>query len=183
MSKNNLSLMFLLFFTTLFAFADVDLKKKYSDIILTEDYGILKEQDILIPIQSWGRESSKWQCFPMNDVKLKYETWKDTDAMGLMDSRYEYSLSIKTSSGTHFYFDRHGQNYESFWKIIYPKWMRIKKSGKHLCLNGMNPVKDKDDIYWFWDIMITKSRCFSYFANDCYTKKKMKKHFDEVVRE
>jgi hypothetical protein len=166
----------------MFVFADDGLKTKYSDVILTDDYGILKEEDLLIPIKSTGRNATKWQCFPMKNVKLKYETWKDVDTMGLVDSRYEYSFTIKTSSGKHIYQDRHGQNYESFWKIIYPKWKRIKKSGKHICFNGVGPTKDNGNSYWDWDIIITELRCFSYFENDCYTEDKTKKHFVEVIR-
>jgi len=179
-------LFFLLVFISTSVLAEDDLREKYSDILLTDHHGLLKERDLLIPIKSIGRKASKWQCFPLKDVKLNYETWRDRNELGEMDNRYDYYFSVKTKSGKHIYSDRRGQNYESFWKIIFKQWVKSKKDGEFVCINGVGPIEDSDAkgrFLWDWDIVITRSRCFSYFSDLCYMKDKTRRHVQEVNRE
>jgi hypothetical protein len=80
-NKTNYLLITFLFFLNFSAKAG-NLDNKYPDLLLSDDYGILDEADILYDIQKLGRGAAIWQCFPLKDVKYSYSTFVDVDPTG-----------------------------------------------------------------------------------------------------
>lgn len=159
------------------------LQKKYPDGLLTDDFGILKENDLLSDIREGNprkyevKEDQagyyRWQCFPVKDVKLNYSTWKENDPQGPSDiitNLYDFHLTIQGIPYNHFYYGRRAVNYYSFWKF-YKEWKRTTKGEKYVCLNGEPQSVTGKEKSWFWNKIQTKKGCMSLFSGECATSK------------
>jgi len=167
--------------------AESVLKKQYPNGLLTDDYGILKEADLLFEIvkdnpgatqiDKSGSVYNKWQCFLVKDVKLTYETWKDSDPGGLIgeiENLYDYRFTIRGSSFDHAYVNRHVMSHYTFWKYTYKQWKRLSKNQKYICFNGGPLNNEGREKVWYFNKMQSLIGCFSDFGGDCYTNGKNK---------
>lgn len=177
---------FLIFFLLIVSnilLAESSLQKKYPDGLLTDDFGILKEEDLLYDIQKGNPRKYeieqdqagyyRWQCFPVKNIKLNYSTWRENDpqgASGIITNLYDFDLSIKGGFYSHIYYGRRAVNYYSFWKF-YKEWKRTTKGEKYVCLNGEPHEPKGKEKYWFWNKIKTKKRCMSLFSGKCDTSK------------
>ena len=169
--KNNIKfiLSFLLLIIYSHSFAENTLKQKYSDIILTDDYGIIKEVDIVHDIKEHGRKLVHWQCFPVNSAKLSFTKWKENDPQGPSDEivdLYDYNITIKGEPLNHFYYDRRARN-KFFFSLFQKDWKRLTKNQQYFCINGERWELEGKTQGWVWNKIQTKKGCFSVFKDDC----------------
>jgi hypothetical protein len=169
--KNNIKfiLYFLLIIICSYSFAETSLKQKYSEIMLTDDYGIVKEVDIIHDIKKYGRKLVRWQCFPIKNAKLSSTKWKENDPQGSSDEivdLYDYSITINGGALTHFYYDRRARN-KFFFSLFQKDWKRLTKNQQYFCINGEPWELDGKIQGWVWNKIQTKKGCFSIFTGDC----------------
>ena len=95
------------------------LHTKYPDGLLTEDFGILNEADLLKEIKNGNPRPyntkemqsgyNRWQCFPLKDVKFKIEKWRAPDPMGQFDvivNMCDFSFDVRQKNQINLYHDR-----------------------------------------------------------------------------
>lgn len=161
--------------------AESSLQKKYPDGLLTDDFGILKESDLVYDIKKGNPRKYeieknqsgyyRWQCFPIKNVKLNYSTWKENDPQGTANeitNLYDYHLSVRGVPYNHIYYARRAVNYYSFWKF-YKEWKQTIRGEKYVCFNGEPDEPTGREKYWFWNKIQTKKRCMSLFVGHCET--------------
>jgi hypothetical protein len=165
---------------------DKNIKNKYPTVLLTEDYGILSENDLAS--YTWGIKHARfsieqrahyqyWQCFPRDQVSLslkdKGHSSEDIEGQeNLGDLQIEVSLDDHVS---HQYFMRKLSaisNYEE----VFHRWQKLMKNQSYVCLGGrFGGYEEKTEkgqrqkIYsWTFERIKTKKGCDSYFQNECY---------------
>jgi hypothetical protein len=123
-------------------------KKKYPNVLITEDYGILTEDDLAscpwdkkqkpVPISDEeGRNTNYWQCFPRNQISL---TLKDTgdyeDYFGYRDTTIAHlKIEVRTPSGVHQYDMGRGSDLSSYHQL-FNRFEKLMKRERHVCLLG-----------------------------------------------
>jgi len=142
------------------------LANKYPDLILTNDYGILSETDILFDIQE-GRGSALWQCFPLKDTKFNYKSWleiDDPDAKVVEVNRFcDFNITVKAKDLNHFYYDRRAR-YLYTCRLFQKKWKELTKNQSYVCLNGSSGTISGKGKSWLWNKAKTKNGCISLFS-------------------
>ncbi len=160
--------------------ANSDLRRKYPHGLLSEDYGILSERDLLSDIKKahptpynineFQPGYLRWQCFPTSNVTFKMETFKDNDPMGASDVIVElcfFSITVRGVFPKHSYGGRRAYRAE-FCKNLKSEWRRVTSSTKHVCLNGYpDSVLRKGEKAWTWNKFKTLKGCYSYWYKDC----------------
>ena len=148
------------------------LQKKYPDIVLSDDYGILDEADILYDIQKSGRGAALWQCISTKDVRYSYSTFVDVDPTGESDqvnTFCDFTFSAKKIEMQNFYYDRSARDIYSCRKRN-KKWKKITKGQSYVCLSGSFSSFNGKRRIWFWNKTKTKKGCDSLFEGYCDTK-------------
>jgi hypothetical protein len=110
-----------------------NLKKKYPNLLLTDDFGILNAKDL--HADPSGR--SQWQCFETKNVTFNYNTWKAPDPMGANNVIVDlclYSFQVKSDS-LHYYGGRRA-NRLTICKILKRSWIKFTKNQTYICLYG-----------------------------------------------
>jgi hypothetical protein len=105
-------ILYILFLTH--AWGESVLQKKYLHGLLTDDYEILNERDLLADIEDakptpyriyeFQPAYRRWQCFRTKDVSFTYETWKDNDPMGSASVIVDlclFSIEVKNTKPLH----------------------------------------------------------------------------------
>lgn len=157
------------------------LKKKYSLLLLTDDYGILKESDLAKYQKEMKYEkfSGKhdglvyWQCFPRDKIEITLtdmgytgEEFEKTDTISdLLLTAYE-KPGVK-----HIYVMRRAYPISAYHEI-FMRWEKLMKAEKYVCLAGEfinheEKMIDGDKIEensWTYDKMKTKKGSNSYFV-------------------
>ena len=178
------------FFITLSlrGYANLALKQKYPDGLLTEDYGILDENDLgadaknnkpyPYDINKFQPAYMRWQCFPTKDTKFTYEKWKGNDPWGSETKIVEmcaYSFYAQNGNISHSYSGRRAYRIE-FCKDLQKKWEQLTTNEPYVCLNGSpdstlkEVKKSKVFLYeknWTWNQFKTKKGCYYYFQGGC----------------
>lgn len=107
-----------------------DAKKKYPYPLLTEDYGILSENDLAA--YTWGmkprpfteKEDSGgynyWQCFPRDAISITLEDQGfSTEDVGWKDTLSELKIEVRTKTGViHHYEMRAIRPFQTYEKIL-----------------------------------------------------------------
>lgn len=157
-------------------------KKKYPYILITEDYGILNENDLASC--TWGRgkpgpaftkqggNTDYWQCFPRNQISVTLKDSGESPEECKGTTIAHLSLQILEPSGVvHEYQMRRGLNLETFHKD-FNRWEKLMKKEKYVCLAGdfvsieneFAPNGEKRKVYgWIFDKLKTNKGCASYF--------------------
>jgi hypothetical protein len=138
-------------------------------MMLTNDYGIVKEIDIIHDIKKHGRNLVRWQCFPVNSAKLSFTKWKENNPQGPSDEivdLYDYNISIKGEPLNHFYYDRKART-KFFFSLFQKDWKRLTKNQQYFCINGEPWELEGKTQGWVWNKIQTKKGCFSIFTRDC----------------
>ena len=161
------------------AWGESVLQKKYAYGLLTDDYGILNEKDLLADIDDakptpyrineFQPAYRRWQCFPTKDVSFKFETWKDNDPMGSASIIVDlclFSIEVKNTKPTHSYGGRRAYRLE-FCKGMEKSWNRLTKNAPYVCLNGHPETYDNSEKHWTWEQFKTFKGCESYFQRSC----------------
>lgn len=160
------------------------LQKKYPQRILTEDYGILTEKDILKDWREFENEpfgarfrEGMWQCFPTTDVRFHFDTWKDSDPMGSekeIITMCDFEFQVRNQKIWSDYWGRRGLPLESC-QSMQAAWVELTHQEEFVCFSGLPTGKRGVEIlnrkriitHWTWNKFQTPKGCFSYFENDC----------------
>ena len=182
-----LSLVFFITFS-LSSYAYSSLRQKYPYGLLTEDYGILDENDLLadakdnIPyaydINKFQPGYMRWQCFLTKDTKFTYDKWKGNDPWGsasVIVDMCAFGFHAQSGDISHSYTGRRAYRIE-FCKGLEKNWKRLTKSEPYVCLNGSpdskleKAKKGESFLYekdWTWNQFKTKKGCYYYFQGGC----------------
>lgn len=148
------------------------LQKKYPDLVLSDDYGILSEKDIIFAVKE-GRGSALWQCFPTKDTKFSYNSWLEIDdpnATSVEVNRLcDFNIKVKAKAFNHFYFDRRAR-YVYTCRLLQKGWKELTKNQSYVCLNGSSGILNGKEKSWFWNKAKTKNGCMSLFSGHCGDK-------------
>lgn len=175
----------MLFFPLISQAASLKPAERYPDRLITSDYGIVTVDDLAYdatqrypsPFRPTKHLLARyWQCVPCKDVKPETPTWRGEDGMGpagVVITMCELEISVQGPRGTEVYGDRRAHP-NSFCKQFLRNWKRLTKSEKIICLNGDDPIPEKDEtgrpyLLWTWNKFKTRKGCYSYFG-DCNTK-------------
>lgn len=181
------SIIFFIIFA-LSAHANSLLKQKYPHGLLTEDYGILDENDLLADakditpypynINKFQPGYMRWQCFPTKDTEFTYEKWMGSDPSGPASVIVEMcAFGFHTLNGniSHSYGGRRAYQI-AFCKRLQEEWNKLTKNELYVCLNGspdseLKKVKNGKNFQyekaWTWNQFKTKKGCHYYFQGGC----------------
>ncbi len=164
-------------------FGKENLRQKYPDGLLTDDFSILSEADLIHDINNGNSRPYKikemqpgyyrWQCFPTKDVAYRYDTWKNNDPMGsseIIVSLCMFGVHVKSKKLQHLYVDRRARRLE-FCQELNTKWKKLTKDQTYLCLNGEPHGLEGSEVSWTWNKIKTHKGCASLFGDDCDPKK------------
>ncbi len=160
------------------------LRTKYPQKMLTAEYGILNEKDILKDWREFEKEpvgmklrEDVWQCFPAREVSFHYQTWKDSDLMGSEKAEFticDFEFQVRDQKIWSDYWGRRGLPLE-FCKSMQARWIELTQHEEFVCLSGF-PVDEVRAVvhgrkrvitHWTLNKFQTRKGCFSYFENDC----------------
>lgn len=165
-------------------------KQKYPYGLLTDDYGILTENDLAIYTLNSNSEpfSDKqnsgaynyWQCFPRDHVSISFEDMGySSENIGWKDTLAEMKITVWIKPGVF-----HEYEMRRTWAVTdslkdFTHWHHLMKGEKYVCLAGHFVSREhhiekgvKTEVYgWIFDKIKTKKGCASYFEGDCGYKK------------
>lgn len=165
----------------------IAVKQKYPYQILTDDYGILNENDLagyvwkMNPAPFKGKFSglNYWQCFPRENISLVLlDTGSSTEDFNYKDNIGDMQIRVWVKKNvSHEYAMRRAWTVGEFQKD-FNRWRKLMKGEKYVCLGGhfVDYEKTKDhgvavETYgWIFDKIKTKKGCYSYFDGDCDRK-------------
>ncbi len=175
-------LTFLFVFYSQYVISESDLKRKFPHGLLTEDYGILSEKDLLInakegevvpfDMNKFHPGFRRWQCFNIKDVTFQFNTWKAPDPMGAYDIIVDlclFSITVKNNNPPHVYGPRRAYRLP-FCKNLQLKWKAKTKNETYVCLNGHPSTLEKGEMYWTLTQFKTKKGCGGECDLDFYVK-------------
>ncbi|MHB1947984.1 MAG: hypothetical protein ACYCQI_07715 [Gammaproteobacteria bacterium] len=155
-------------------------QKKYPYVLLSNDYGILNENDL--GDFSWGLQrqpfnpkmvfgGNYWQCFPRESIKITLkDTGSSSDDFGWRDNIANLKMEVFVNQYiVHVYEMRKNLSIIDFEKR-FNKWRDIMNGEKYVCLAGdfinyehknENGI-DRDVYGWIFEKIKTKKGCDSY---------------------
>lgn len=177
----------------------LDAKKKYPNVLLSNDYGILSENDLgdfswgfpknnRSPFNPKGIGGNYWQCFPRESIKITLQdSGFSTDDLGWRDNIADLKIEVWVNKNlVHEYEMRKLLSVADFEKK-FNKWRKIIKDEKYVCLAGdfVNYEHKKEngieqEVYgWIFEKIKTKRGCDSYLYSchptyEAYLKRKAK---------
>jgi hypothetical protein len=152
---------------------------KYPYQLLTNDYGILDENDL--GLYAWQMKKSEpfagavtggnyWQCFKSKDVWIGYEKshYSEEDKADV----YSFNINVKSNDDKIQRYWRARLIPKDFCEEIESQWNKLLKNQKYVCLGGSfilreNEIKKDKKIQivvWKFDKIKTKNGCDSYFT-------------------
>ncbi len=169
---------FVVFFQPIFKL-NINFKDKYPFGLLTQDYGILDEEDLLIDsrsakpttydIEEFQPAYRRWQCFPTKDVSFNFETWRDNDPMGAAVDIIDlcaFSFEVKNVKPIHTYGGRRAYKL-GYCEELKNNWNSLTKDEAYVCLNGHPEIYENNEKHWTWEQFKTRKGCKSYFGPRC----------------
>lgn len=179
----------LFFLTPFFLYAQSLLQKKYPHGLLTDDYGILIEADLLYEtgravtpykIEDNSSPYQRWQCFETKKVLFKYSTWRDdyTD-FGRGATLCDYSFNVTDAAGIHHIYVARRAKELIDCRELFREWKNVRKNSKYTCLLGEPASYENKEKGWIWGKTKTKNKCMSYFVGECDSEKKLKEYEKE----
>lgn len=160
-------------------------KQKYPYQLLTDDYGILGENDLaayasrIKSVPFTGKELGRhyWQCFPRDHVAMTLEDWGySSENFGWKDTISDLKVTIRTKSGVFHEYTMRSVMPARIYEKNFHHWRNLMNGEKYVCFAGesgtreMKPGNDgvTREIYsWTFDRIKTKKGCDSYFDGDC----------------
>ncbi len=168
------------------AWAASPLNQKYPDVLLTDDHGILKEKDVtndlpdkkIVPYRINEDQPGfpRWQCFPVEDIKPKVQTWRGVDGMGgdQVVTMCDLHILAEGKEPWHDYFEPRAWNNNHCSEFM-NAWNRLTRNEGFVCLSGDPFLLEKENVegaermvkLWQWNKFKTKKGCYSYRLGVC----------------
>lgn len=165
---------------------DLTLKQKYPNILLTDDYNILNENDFSIYAKEIktpsfsakkGQETwyNYWQCFPRDHISITLEDMGDfSEDNGREESYADLKITAVINKNEHHEYYMRRAFPLSTYQDIFNTWENLMKNEKYVCLGGrfshFNEMTTKGTqqktYYWTFDKFKTKKGCNSYFTHE-----------------
>jgi hypothetical protein len=166
------------------------LQEKYSHGLLTDDYGILNEADLLYEIKTakvtpYKMEEhqpayQRWQCFETKKIKFLYNTWRDDYSdFGRGATLCDYSFEVNDDAGVHHLYVARRAKEVVDCRALFREWKKLKKDSKYTCILGEPGSYENKEKGWTWGKTKTKNGCMSYFVGECDSEKKLKEYEKE----
>lgn len=173
------------------AFAiDNSIRQKYPNVLLTDDYGILNENDLAS--YTWsvkpapfsikeGLEYNYWQCFPRDHISITLEDkGYSASEIGGDENYGDLMIRVWLDNGiSHRYYMRRAWPVSGYGDM-FSDWQKFMKNEKYVCLAGRfssyketkRNGKTWKKYSWVYEKLKTKKGCDSFFAGQCnYTHK------------
>jgi hypothetical protein len=183
--------LFLLVFNTFLTNAKSPLQEKYPHGLLSDDYGLLNEADLIYEtkraretpyqIEDGTSAYQRWQCFETKKVLFKYSAWQelDSDFGKGISILCDYSFRLTDKTGIkHMYYARKSWPLETC-REAFHEWKRVRKNSKYVCIIGEASSYENKEKGWVWGKTKTKNGCMSYFLGECDSEKKLKEYEKE----
>jgi hypothetical protein len=161
----------------------LDSKKKYPYTLLTNDYGVLNEQDLArytrtMPPRPFTLENSGaynyWQCFPRDKISVSLEDMGySTEDYGWSDTLAELKIRVYVTSRI-----IHEYQMRAVWPVVdyeerFKLWHKLMAGQKYVCFAGSfgsKKEKIEDDIprviyEWTFEKIKTKKGSDSYLGS------------------
>lgn len=175
--------------------ATSSMQQKYPHGLLTDDYGILSDADLLVEtrgfeIPPYDIKNSmlpfrRWQCFETSKVEFRYSTWRDNDPSGpsnIIVTLCDFHFQVTDMSGIkQIYYGRRTRQVEGC-KMYFNEWKKVRKDAKHVCFIGEAGSYENGEKWWVWGKTKTKNKCMNYFEGECDSDKRLKKRKNEETR-
>lgn len=150
--------------------------KNYPHGLLTDDYGVLTEDDLWIntvigipsPFSDTSTGYQYWQCFKHSHIKLRcIDLGVDDDNVLLGD----FEISVDTGKVLHEYGGRRGYDIQVC-KDRLKVWQTLINGQYAVCFSGyavssQAPRNGRRTQTWIFGRLKTKAGCSSYFEGDC----------------
>lgn len=163
---------------------NVDLKQKYPNTVLTDDYGILNKTDLDSHLDGVKHppEFSKrnsvfiyWQCFPRNSIRvslqdLGYSPEDDDESDIKYNGENEASLSISVLSKNHIIHEYivWGRLPITLAKKRFNEYLKLLQNEPYVCLAGSYTDNQSPRNEWAFIKMKTRKGCVAYHKNGCH---------------
>src|SRR3989339_24780 len=159
------------------------IRKKYPQVLLTDDYGVLTAEDLTYEIRNFNENKKgapdlrvgpyRWQCFPTKYGKFNLTScWEDDLFVGPnKETRTlcDFNITFKINGVKQFYYDRSARDIE-FCQTVKKHFNDLIRGQSYVCMSGNpNNLEDKKEVSWFWNKIKTKRGCFPLFRGECDT--------------
>lgn len=183
-------------------------KQKYPYSLLTDDYGILSENDL--GEFAWGLKPKKfttkegttgpynyWQCFPREYVMVTLsDTGHSSDELGWKKNVAYLEIDVLTNKDIRSKENiKHTYEMRANWTITdyqkrFNKWLKLMEGEKYVCLGGhfvdLEKEKRNGAIWitkgWIFEKLKTKKGCDSYFDSCSPTYKNFLREKEKTKR-
>ena len=163
-----------------------NINKEYLYTLLTEDYGILSDNDLAaytwgkLPRPFDGKMSAAYhycQCFPRTNISMTLEDFgHSSEDIGWKDTYSDISILVYSKPDVFHKYTMHHIFQFSLNQRIFNLWHKLMKGEKYVCLAGsFDKIEQKiqngeaQEIYsWTFDKIKTKKDCDSYFDGGCH---------------
>lgn len=167
----NVSWLVILFsFSTVFAL-DSSLKKKYPYLALTDDHGILKENDLRNYTQylHYEKFSGKvngliyWQCFPRENITMILkDKGYSSEEVGWKDTMADLDIVVWVRQGVYHHYSMNRSFTVNDYQKDFTALHRLMRNEKYVCISGsyvnheMTP-EGEETYFWIFDKIKTKN--------------------------
>ncbi|OGT54872.1 MAG: hypothetical protein A3F43_00470 [Gammaproteobacteria bacterium RIFCSPHIGHO2_12_FULL_42_10] len=161
-------------------------KQKYHYQLLTDDYGILTENDLAkyaagmkpMPYTDKSSTLNYWQCFPRDHISITLEDMGySSENFGWKDTLADIKITAWIKPGVIQEYRMRAMQSASDYENSFRFWRKLMKNQKYVCLAGNIAIAankiGEDGITrevhsWTFDKIKTKNGCDSYFdGQDC----------------
>lgn len=158
-------------------------KQKYPYTVLTNDYGILNEEDLdsyhdgvkpppFFPKKGYGY--IYWQCFPRDKISiiLKDMGYSSED-IGWTENYSDLIITVSNIKGLDHEYSMRKVLPTSGYEERFNLWLKLMKNEKYVCLAGslIDHDNDKKLSSWVFERMKTPKGHDSYFEGAQFKKK------------
>lgn len=184
--------------------ASISAKNKYPYTLITNDYGILNDNDLAA--FTWGGtakpfsaeaargEFNIWQCFPRGFVMVTLsDTGHSSDEFGWKKNVAYLEIDVLTNKDIrdkeHI---KHHYEMRANWTITgyqkrFNKWLKLMDGEKYICLAGHFVTLEKEardgktwiTYSWIFEKLKTKKGCDSYFDGCTPTYKRYLQEYSD----
>lgn len=161
-------------------------KQKYPFTLLTNDYGILNDQDLSFYLSyihpaphfpQRGEGYIYWQCFPRENISITLEDYGyfENDSRKGEDTLGNIEISAMVKPGVFHEYCIRKILPTKYLQDVFNQWRELMAKQKYVCLAGdfisrheiVENGGKRDVSGWVFDRLKTKKGCISYFDGDC----------------